>query len=159
MHEVVNRGEPKRLDAFLAERLSAYSRTFLQRIIEEGLVSVTPLEREVKSSVRVPTGALVRITIPPPRKSDLRPVDLPVKILFQDEHIAVIDKSPDISVHAAPGQTTPTLVNALLFHIHDLSGIGGEERPGIVHRLDRETSGLLVVAKHDQAHQDRKSVV
>jgi 23S rRNA pseudouridine1911/1915/1917 synthase len=114
-------------------------------------VSLEP-PREAKAAMKVPTGARLRVTIPPPRKVDLTPEDIPIEILFEDNNIAVIDKPAGLAVHPAPEQVGHTLVNALLFHLRNLSGIGGEERPGIVHRLDKETSGVLLVAKNDFAH-------
>ena len=127
------------------------TRAYLQRLIDEGRVELDP-PREVKSSLKVPSGARVRVVIPPPRQIDLTPEDIPLRILFEDNNIAVIDKPAGLAVHPAPDQVGHTLVNALLFHLRNLSGIGGEERPGIVHRLDKETSGVLLVAKNDFAH-------
>ncbi|HVR74015.1 MAG TPA: RluA family pseudouridine synthase [Planctomycetota bacterium] len=152
VHELLNTGEPERLDVFLTSRLPEHSRAFFQRLIGEGCVTVTPLEREIKPSIKVPTGVIVRLEIPPPRKINLAPVDMPLEVLYEDDHLAVIDKPANLSVHPAPLQVMPTLVNALLHRLTHLSSIGGEERPGIVHRLDRETSGVLIVAKNDIAH-------
>ncbi len=90
--------------------------------------------------------------VPEPRTASIEPQDIPLSILFEDEHLVAIDKPPGIVVHPSPGHDSGTLVNALLHHVQDLSGIGGERRPGLVHRLDRDTSGVLLVAKTDQAH-------
>jgi 23S rRNA pseudouridine1911/1915/1917 synthase len=152
VHELSNEGTVKRLDVFLCEHLPGHSRAFFQRLIEEGQVTVLPASKEIKASLKVPPGAQVRLVIPPPRKVDLTPHDIPLSVLYEDEHLAVIDKPAGLSVHPAPDQSTPTLVNALLHKLRTLSSIGGEERPGIVHRLDKDTSGVLVVAKNDFAH-------
>ncbi len=153
VHEFTNTGEPLRIDVFLAERLPDLSRAFLQKLIDEGQVHIHPHVRAVKRSIKVPLGGIVSVVIPPPRKVDLTPQDIPIEILYEDVHLAVIDKPAGLTVHPAPDQLSHTLVNALLFHLKGLSSIGGEERPGIIHRLDKETSGVLVVAKSDFAHQ------
>jgi 23S rRNA pseudouridine1911/1915/1917 synthase len=145
-------GEAERLDVFLCRQLPGRSRAFIQKLIEDGRVTMDPSPREVKQAVRVHPGTKVRLVIPPPRKLDLTPVDIPVGIVYEDAHLAVIDKPAGLAVHAAPDQSSYTLVNALLYHLSDLSSIGGEERPGIVHRLDKDTSGVLLVAKNDFAH-------
>lgn len=151
--EFVKTGSPERLDIFLSERLGAHSRSYLQTLIEEGRVTLTPFRREVKPSVKIPDGTTVRIVIPPPRKLNLDPLDIPLRIIYEDPYLAVIDKPGNLAVHPSPNQTSHTLVNALLYHLKDLSSIAGVERPGIVHRLDKETSGVIVVAKNDHAHQ------
>lgn len=145
-------GPNQRLDVFLCSRMPGRTRAFIQRLIEEGFVTLRP-PREVKAAVRIRRGTTARVVIPPLRKVNLEPVDIPLEILFEDNNLAVINKPAGLAVHPAPAQTGFTLVNALLFHLKNLSGIGGEERPGIVHRLDKETSGILVVAKTDFAHQ------
>jgi len=147
-----NDGQPKRLDLFLCEKIPDYSRSLLQKLIDEGHVTMDPTPRTVKRSLKVPAGASVQVVVPPPRKLNLAPVDIPIRIIYQDPQIAVIDKPANLAVHPSANQTCNTLVNALLHHLSDLSSIGGVERPGIVHRLDRETSGVLVVAKNDFAH-------
>jgi 23S rRNA pseudouridine1911/1915/1917 synthase len=154
--EVTNTAAPQRLDIFLREHLSDHTRSFIQRLIEEGCVSLDP-PRPIKQGLKVPSGTRVRVVIRPPRPINLSPEDIPIPILFEDEYLAVIDKPAGLAVHPAPDQVGSTLVNALLFHLTDLSGIGGEERPGIVHRLDKETSGLLLVAKNDFAHNSLAS--
>ncbi len=152
VRELTNQGGPRRLDIFLAGEMPDHSRAFLQRLVEDGYVTVTPSRREVKSALKVPHGASVRVVIPPPRKVDLTPQDIPIRVIYEDAHLAVVDKPAGLAVHPAPNQSTHTLVNALLFRLRDLSSIGGEERPGIIHRLDKETSGVLVVAKNDFGH-------
>lgn len=146
---VVRAGEADRLDRFLSERLDM-SRTRVQGLIEDGHVEVDG--RPARKSERVEAGDRVTVAIPPPAPVDIPAEDLPLSVVFEDDHLLVVDKSAGMVVHPAPGHRTGTLVNALLFHVRDLSGVGGRLRPGIVHRLDRETSGLLVVAKSDRAH-------
>ncbi|MGE5414386.1 MAG: RluA family pseudouridine synthase [Syntrophomonadaceae bacterium] len=140
-----------RLDLFLAGACSDLSRSRIQKLIEEGAVLVrgTPARR----SHVVRAGEEVTIAVPEPRKTALSPEAIPLTILYEDEHLLAIDKPAGLVVHPAPGHDSGTLVNALLHHVRDLAGIGGELRPGIVHRLDRDTSGVLLVAKTDRAHQ------
>ncbi|HLU49980.1 MAG TPA: RluA family pseudouridine synthase [Planctomycetota bacterium] len=146
-------GTSQRLDTFLSERVPEYSRQYLKRLIETGYVQILPVgPTTLKPSLRLRTGQKLRLTIPPPVELQLRPDPIPIEILYEDDAIAVINKPAGLAVHPAPAQSGATLVNALLHWIRDLSGIAGVERPGIVHRLDRETSGVIVIAKHDQAH-------
>ncbi|MDT8340715.1 MAG: RluA family pseudouridine synthase [Longimicrobiales bacterium] len=143
-----------RADAFLAERL-ALSRTRVQRLLAEARVTLHPPGRPPRAprkSESVEVGWVFEVRVPAPALTALVAEDLPVDIVYQDEDLAVVDKPAGMVVHPAPGHRTGTLVNALLFHLQDLSGVGGRLRPGIVHRLDRDTSGLLVVAKTDRAH-------
>ncbi len=154
IHELTNGEGTRRLDQFLSEELCGHSRSYLQKLIGSGCVElVPPPGKPIKASLKIAPGTRVKVEIPPPRKMSLEPVAIPLNFLHEDEHLAVIDKPAGITVHPAPNQDEPTLVNALLHWIGDLSGIGGEERPGIVHRLDRETSGVMLVAKNDRAHQ------
>ncbi len=141
-----------RLDAYLAARLGArdLSRSRLQALITAGEVTVDG--KVTRPSFRLKGRESVVVRIPPPRPLALQPADIPLPILYQDHDIVVVDKPAGMAVHPAPGSREDTLVHALLHHVHDLSGVGGEERPGIVHRLDKDTSGLLVVAKTDRAH-------
>jgi 23S rRNA pseudouridine1911/1915/1917 synthase len=152
--EFRNEGEPVRLDIFLSERLTDKSRTYLQRLVQTGYVTLEPLPRRaVRPSYKVPTGTVVTVRIPPPLKVSLAPEPIPLDFLYEDDLIAVVNKPAGLSAHPAPQQTGSTLVNALLYWLKDLSGIAGVERPGIVHRLDKETSGVLLVAKNDLAHR------
>jgi 23S rRNA pseudouridine1911/1915/1917 synthase len=128
------------------------SRSHLQVLIEEGRVTVDG--RPAKANHRVKTGASVDVDLPEPKDATPVPENLDLPILYQDADIVVVDKPAGMVVHPAAGHDSGTLVNALLHHVTDLSGIGGEKRPGIVHRLDRGTSGLMVVAKNDAAHQE-----
>jgi 23S rRNA pseudouridine1911/1915/1917 synthase len=146
---VVRPGQEGRLDRFLADRLGL-SRTRVQALVAAGHVDVDG--RAPRKSERVGPGSRVSVEIPPAEAVEMVPEDLPLSIVFEDEHLLVVDKAAGMVVHPAPGHRSGTLVNALLFHVHDLPGVGGRLRPGIVHRLDRDTSGLLVVAKTDAAH-------
>jgi 23S rRNA pseudouridine1911/1915/1917 synthase len=141
-----------RLDAFLATVLPDRSRSQLSKLITDGLV--TGPGRELKRSTPVKTGQHFTIELPAPEPSTAAPEDLPLTILYEDADIVVIDKPAGMVVHPGAGHATGTIVNALLYHVEDLSGIGGEVRPGIVHRLDRGTSGVMVAAKNDAAHQE-----
>jgi 23S rRNA pseudouridine1911/1915/1917 synthase len=141
-----------RLDNFLTAVLPDQSRSQLQRLIKDG--RVTGAAEGLRPSTAVRAGQRYAIEIPAPAPAAPEPEALPLRILFEDPDVVVLDKPAGMVVHPAAGHTSGTLVNALLHHITDLSGIGGELRPGIVHRLDRGTSGLMVVAKHDRAHQE-----
>jgi 23S rRNA pseudouridine1911/1915/1917 synthase len=140
-----------RLDKYLALVLPDLSRTQLQRLIQEGQVRAS--RGPATASYRVQPGEVVTVAVPPPQPSRLLAEDIPLRIVHEDTALLVIDKPPGLVVHPAPGHGHGTLVNALLFHCPTLSGIGGETRPGIVHRLDKDTSGLLLVAKHDRSHR------
>ena len=141
-----------RLDRALGELFPSQSRNFLAKLITAGKVRVngTPA---LKPSYRVEEGQEVTVEVPPAAPSSMESQDLPLTILYQDEDVAVIDKPAGLVVHPAAGHPDQTLVNALLHHVQDLSGVGGELRPGIVHRLDKDTSGVMLVAKHDDAHR------
>jgi 23S rRNA pseudouridine1911/1915/1917 synthase len=150
---VAGEQEGERLDRYLAGALPNRSRSQVQRLIEDGHVSVTRV-KTAKSNTALREGDTITVTLPEPAPSATAAEDLPLPILYQDEDVVVIDKPAGMVVHPGAGHGSGTLVNALLHHVDDLSGIGGEERPGIVHRLDKGTSGVMVVAKHDQAHQE-----
>ena len=140
-----------RLDNFLTALLPDYSRSQIQRLIKDGRVEGS---HALRASSVVRAGQVFTIDIPAPKAASPEPEALPLRIVFQDQDVVVLDKPAGMVVHPAAGHSSGTLVNALLHHITDLSGIGGELRPGIVHRLDRGTSGLMVVAKNDRAHQE-----
>ena len=140
-----------RLDLFLAATCSDLSRSRIQKLIDEGAVRVAGAP--ARRSRVVKAGDEVSIEVPEPRRAALEAEDIPLAVLYEDEHLLAIDKPPGLVVHPAPGHASGTLVNALLHHVRDLAGVGGELRPGIVHRLDRDTSGVLLVAKTDRAHQ------
>jgi 23S rRNA pseudouridine1911/1915/1917 synthase len=145
-------GEEARLDRFLASVLPGQSRSNIQRLIKNGHVQVAG--RQAKANQRVKEGQQVTVDIPEPADPEPAAEALPLEVVYQDRDVIVIDKPAGMVVHPAAGHSSGTLVNALLHHVSDLSGIGGEKRPGIVHRLDRGTSGLMVVAKHDAAHAE-----
>jgi len=145
----VEEGTEERLDRFLARELEI-SRTRCVSLIEAGLVTVDG--REPKKSESVAGGQSIRVQLPPPESLTVEAQDIPIEIVYQDRDLLVVNKQAGLVVHPAPGHREGTLVNALLYHVRDLSGIGGKLRPGIVHRLDKDTSGLMVVAKGDDAH-------
>ena len=139
-----------RLDVFVAEKAEC-TRSHAKNLIEEGDVTVNGT-KAAKSGALLKAGDIVVIVNPAPKELDLSPQDIPIEIVWQDEDFAVVNKPQGMVVHPAPGAYDNTLVNALLFKLSSLSGINGVARPGIVHRLDKDTSGLLVVAKNDFAH-------
>ena len=141
-----------RLDRALGELFPDYSRNFLANLVSEGRVRIDG-QAAKKPSQRVEAGQTVTIEVPDAVPSTIVSQDLPLTVLYEDEDVVVIDKPAGLVVHPAAGHADRTLVNALLFHVKDLSGIGGELRPGIVHRLDKDTSGVMVIAKHDEAHR------
>ena len=141
-----------RLDRWLSMQLPDISRSRLQKLIEEGNVLVN--DRICRSKkLKLVLGDRITVTIPTPQKLDLQPEAIPLDILYEDEELIIINKPAGMVVHPAPGNYEGTLVNALLYHCDNLAGIGGVERPGIVHRLDKDTTGAIVVAKSDRAHQ------
>ena len=145
-------GHGSRLDRFVTSVLPERSRSQIQRLIKDGQILVGG--RAAKANQAVKTGQIISIDVPEPVDPLPRAEALPLPILYQDPDLIVVDKPAGMVVHPAAGHASGTLVNALLHHVDDLSGIGGEKRPGIVHRLDRGTSGLMVVAKNDAAHEE-----
>jgi 23S rRNA pseudouridine1911/1915/1917 synthase len=141
----------KRLDQFLTDRLPGTSRAQVQRLIRSGCVQLT--RGAAKPSLPVTPGLAVDVRLPPPEPIEPEAEALPLRILFDDDDVVVIDKPAGMVVHPAAGHARGTLVNALLHHVRGLSGIGGATRPGIVHRLDKGTSGVMVIAKNDRAHR------
>ena len=139
-----------RLDTWLVQMCEGFSRNRIQGLIDAGFVRING-EVAIKTSVRPPPGAQVEVFVPPPVPPIPEPEDIPLSILYEDEEILALDKPPGLVVHPAPGHNGGTLVNALLHHCPNLSGIGGVARPGIVHRLDQDTSGVMVVAKSEAA--------
>ena len=139
----------ERLDIYISEKLGI-TRSAVKKLIDGG--NVTLNGKAPKSSAAVKTGDVVHTSIPDPVVPDLTPEDIPIRIVYEDGDIAVIDKPQGLTVHAGNGNLSGTLVNALLYRLKNLSSIGGVIRPGIVHRIDKDTSGLLVVAKNDAAH-------
>ena len=141
----------KRLDKVIGAHLSDLSRTSIQTMIKEGHVTVNA--KSVKASYKVEEGDVIEVTIPDPKSTEILPEDIPLDIVYEDHDVIVVNKPSGMIVHPSAGIYSGTLVNALLYHCKDLSGINGVARPGIVHRIDKETSGLLMVAKNDQAHR------
>jgi len=141
--------EGKRIDVFLAAELD-YTRSYIKKLIVDGLVFVNG--KTVKPSYKVKENDEVVVNIPEAEKIDVLPENIPLDILYEDDDIIVINKPQGMVVHPAPGNYSGTLVNALLYHCKNLSGINGILRPGIVHRLDKDTSGVMVIAKNDKAH-------
>lgn len=141
-----------RLDATLAEHDPSHSRSRMAALVKQGHVQVNGAV-VTRPAAKIQRGDRVRFTVPAPRPTAVVAQDLPLDVVFQDADVVVVNKAAGRVVHPGPGHPDGTLVNALLHHIDDLSGIGGELRPGIVHRLDRGTSGLMVVAKNDQSHR------
>lgn len=141
----------ERLDRFIAaSSLLEFSRSYIQKLIKNSRVTVDG--GAARANLRLKIDQNVVIDLPKPEKLELVPQDIPLNIVYEDSDMLVINKQPGLVVHPGPGNHDSTLVNALLYHITDLSSIGGVERPGIVHRLDRDTSGLMLVAKNDKAH-------
>jgi 23S rRNA pseudouridine1911/1915/1917 synthase len=149
--EVTIKDEKGRLDKVLAEKLTDYSRSQVQQWLKEDAVTLD--NQPVKANYKVKAGNHFTITIPEPVTLDLVAEDIPLDIVYQDEDVAVINKPQGMVVHPSAGHPNGTLVNALLYHLKDLSSINDVVRPGIVHRIDKDTSGLLMVAKNDAAHE------
>lgn len=142
----------ERIDALLARALPSLSRSQVQKLLEQGAVTFDG--RSLKKNHRCVAGEGYEIQLPEPENLPLLPQEIPLDVVFEDDDLIVINKARGLVVHPAPGHPDGTLVNALLFHCGEsLSGIGGQRRPGIVHRIDKDTSGLLIVAKNDFAHQ------
>ena len=151
VHRLVADRSDERLDLFVARRTPSLTRSRVRRLIDDGLVTVDG-RTAAKAGVKLGAGQQVQVTVPPPQPIDLEPEAIPLNIVFEDEDLLVVDKPAGLATHPSPGHSRHTLVHAVLAHCPDLSGIGGKQRPGIVHRLDKDTSGLIIVAKHDAAH-------
>lgn len=149
IHVNIDGGE--RLDYYLSKTIPGISRTYVQKMIKEGLVLVNG--KQVKPRYLVKKGDLIKANFREPEKLELIPEDIPIDIIFQDEDLLVVNKPKGMVVHPAPGNPSGTLVNALLYHVSNLSSIESTIRPGIIHRLDKDTSGLLIVAKNDKSHK------
>jgi 23S rRNA pseudouridine1911/1915/1917 synthase len=144
--------QEERLDHFLVERFPEFSRARLQGLIKDGFVAVDGVPAK-KTGQKLEPGSQVEVRIPPPAPSDLVGEAIPLEIVYENEDLLVIDKPAGMVVHPAAGHETGTLVHAVLGYDPELEGIGGEERPGVVHRLDKETSGLILLAKNERAHR------
>ncbi len=141
----------QRADSLLARRLEGLTRSAAARLLEEG--RVTDRGRPVAKNLRVQPGQVLEVTLPEPEEPEARPQNIPLDVVYEDQDVIVVNKPTGMVVHPAPGHPDGTLVNALLYHCGEsLSGIGGQKRPGIVHRIDRDTSGLIIAAKNDAAH-------
>lgn len=149
--------EPTRLDHFLVSAFPEHSRSFLQGLIKKGHVSVNQQVIQ-KTGSKLENLDKVEITFPPPEPSHLIPEDIPLDIIFEDKNILVVNKPAGMVVHPSPGHSSGTLVHAVLAHSPDIQGIGGVKRPGVVHRLDRDTSGVILLAKNDQSHRYLQSL-
>lgn len=147
---VVDDSSGARLDQYLVGKLPELSRARIQALLKSGDILVNGASAKPKTPVE--RGMRIEVTIPEPVAAEAQPQDIPISVLYEDADVIVIDKESGMVVHPAAGNPDGTLVNAVLFHCGDLSGIGGVERPGIVHRLDKDTSGCIVVAKNDAAH-------
>ena len=140
-----------RIDKYLAEQLPDITRSYLQKLLKDGSVQMNG--KPVKASTKTAAGAVIELTIPEPEEPEILPEDIPLDILYEDSDVILINKPKDMVVHPAAGHYTGTLVNALMYHCKgDLSGINGVLRPGIVHRIDKDTTGVLIVCKNDKAH-------
>ncbi|MDJ0661797.1 MAG: RluA family pseudouridine synthase [Crocosphaera sp.] len=153
---VENKGD--RLDLWLSNHLENISRSHLQKLIEKGNIT---LNNEVctNKKIKLKIGDCLQINIPKPQPLELEPEPIPLDILYEDEQLIIINKPANLVVHPAPGHPTGTLVHGLLYHCSNLAGIGGVQRPGIVHRLDKDTTGAIVVAKTDFAHQNLQAQI
>lgn len=140
----------KRLDLFLDEKLEDKSRSYIQKLIENENVQVN--SKTKKSNYKIRNNDIISVNIPDPIELEVKAENIPLNIIYEDRDVIVIDKPQGMVVHPAAGNYSGTLVNALLAHCNDLSGINGVTRPGIVHRIDKDTSGILVIAKNDNAH-------
>lgn len=143
--------QPLRLDKYLADNLPEYSRSRLQALIKGGLVTINGLPAR-KTGQAVEPGARISLQVPATQPSHLQPEDIPLRVVFENADLLVVDKPAGMVVHPAAGHATGTLVQAALGHAPQMEGVGGEQRPGVVHRLDKDTSGLILMAKNDRAH-------
>ena len=148
----VEQADGERLDRWLSEQVAELSRSQIQRLIEQGNVQINE-QICFSKKIAVQSGDCVYVRIPAAKPLALKPQAIPLNILFEDEHLLIVNKPAGLVVHPAPGHPDGTLVNALLAHCDNLAGIGGIQRPGIVHRLDKDTSGAIAIAKTDLAHQ------
>jgi 23S rRNA pseudouridine1911/1915/1917 synthase len=150
-------GAGQRLDRFIAGHVPGLSRSRVVQLLEAGAVQVNGAAP--RKSDRTTPGDRIDVAVPPPEPTDITPEPIPLDVLYEDRDLLVLDKPAGMVVHPAPGHRSGTLVNALLHHVHDLAGIGGVLRPGIVHRLDKDTSGLLIVAKREESHRRLSSAL
>lgn len=142
--------QQKRLDIYLSQKIPELSRTLIKKLFEKGAITA---DHKLELKRMPPVGTQISILIPEPENTEIHPQNIPLTILFEDEYLIVIDKQAGLVIHPAAGNRDGTLVNAILYHCPDLKGIGNEKRPGIVHRLDKGTTGVMVIAKEQQAHE------
>ncbi|RMF40752.1 MAG: RluA family pseudouridine synthase [Planctomycetota bacterium] len=150
VHTVTQAEHGQRIDAALALMLDGYSRVFLRKVVQDGGARVDGVR--VKPSFRLQTGQQIEVDLPPPPDDGPRPEAIPLNFLYEDEHLVAVDKPPGMVVHPAKGNWSGTLASALAHHFAQLSDVGGPTRPGIIHRLDRDTSGVILVAKTNRIH-------
>lgn len=144
----------KRLDTFLSEKIPHLSRSFIKQLFQKDLISTTSeLIKKIELKKMPPEGTVILVEVPPPLPDKAQPEDIPLEILYEDNDLLIVNKEAGMVTHPAPGNWTGTLVNAVLFHCEDLKGMGDTKRPGIVHRLDKGTSGIMVVAKNRKCHE------
>ncbi|MCF8060524.1 MAG: RluA family pseudouridine synthase [Bacteriovoracaceae bacterium] len=146
----------KRLDVYLTDKIENLSRNFIKSLFIKNLITLTeesPYQGKLELKKLPPVGTEIYVDVPPPLPSDALAQDIPLEILFEDEHLVIVNKEAGMVVHPAPGHYEGTLVNAILHHCKDLTGVGDQMRPGIVHRLDKGTSGIMVVAKNQKCHE------
>lgn len=148
----VDEEDDERLDLYLSQELNNVSRSYIQKLIKEGLVKVN--DKVAKAKYAVCEGDHIQVYLPEPKKLEIEAENIPIDIVYEDDDVAVVNKPQGMVVHPAPGNYSGTLVNALLYHLNSLSSINGIIRPGIVHRIDKDTSGLLMIAKNDLAHEE-----
>lgn len=149
---IVGEDDGERIDYYLANELDEVSRSYIQKLIKEEFIKVN--SKEVKAKYLVKQGDEIVVTLPKPKKLDIKAEKLPIDIVYEDDDVAVINKPQGMVVHPAPGNYSGTLVNALLYQLNSLSDINGVIRPGIVHRIDKDTSGLLMIAKNNLSHKE-----
>lgn len=152
----IHRQNFKRLDHLLVHEIDGMSRSSLKSLFDQDLVhwhSSSPFQEKLELKKMPPIGAIIKVQVPPPRPSEVLPQNIPLEILYEDEHLVFLVKPAGLVTHPAPGHPDHTLVNAVLYHYPDLKGVGDEGRPGIVHRLDKGTSGVMVVARTQECYQ------
>lgn len=146
------RTESQRLDHFLVSQMPEHSRSFIQNLIKKGCVKVDGIVIQ-KSGFKLDKSCAIEVQVPPQKPSDLVPEDIPLDVVFENADVIVVNKSPGMVVHPSAGHDSGTLVHAVLAHAPDIEGVGGVRRPGLVHRLDMDTSGLIILAKNDKTHR------
>ena len=152
-YEVTEEEDGLRLDQYIAGRCMDLSRSYIQKLIKESRVTINK-NIQTKTKTAVQESDIVNVSLPDPKELEIKPQDIPLDILYEDNDVLVVNKPKGMVVHPAPGHYEDTLVNAVLYHCRDnLSGINGVLRPGIVHRIDKDTTGALIVCKNDKAHQ------